>query len=230
MRSMLHHKRFGKLPRLGFVPIAADSGGDDMPAIGDIKMVGGAIGPKWLECDGTAVSRSSYGALFAYLGTAWGPGDGSSTFNLPDLRGRAPIGVGAGSGLTARALAEVGGVEAVSLTGAQSGVPAHQHAVGGLSAALNSTAVTINDPGHSHADVAPSGGTAPASTGADFSATVGPPGNTTGSAGTGMTAAVASGAVNLSGSVDANSPADAASPHQNMPPFAAVRFAIYAAA
>lgn len=41
----------------------------------------------WLECDGSAVSRTTYAALFAALGTAWGVGDGSTTFNLPDLRG-----------------------------------------------------------------------------------------------------------------------------------------------
>lgn len=42
----------------------------------------------WLTCDGTAVSRTSYAALFAVIGTTWGIGDGSTTFNLPDLRGQ----------------------------------------------------------------------------------------------------------------------------------------------
>lgn len=42
----------------------------------------------WLTCDGTAVSRTSYAALFAVIGTTWGVGDGSTTFNLPDLRGQ----------------------------------------------------------------------------------------------------------------------------------------------
>lgn len=46
----------------------------------------------WLYCDGTAVSRTSYRALFDIIGTAYGAGDGSTTFNLPDLRGRAFIG------------------------------------------------------------------------------------------------------------------------------------------
>lgn len=41
----------------------------------------------WLECDGSAVSRVSYAALFAAIGTTWGAGDGTTTFNLPDLRG-----------------------------------------------------------------------------------------------------------------------------------------------
>lgn len=49
----------------------------------------------WLLCDGTAVSRTSYAALFAVTGTNFGIGDGSTTFNLPDLRGRTAHGVGA---------------------------------------------------------------------------------------------------------------------------------------
>lgn len=65
----------------------------------------------WLLCDGRAVSRSTFVALFAAIGTAYGPGNGSTTFNLPDLRGRAPIGAGTGSGLTARALADTPGAE-----------------------------------------------------------------------------------------------------------------------
>ena len=46
----------------------------------------------WLLCDGAAVSRSTYADLFAACGTAYGSGDGSTTFNLPDLRGRLPLG------------------------------------------------------------------------------------------------------------------------------------------
>jgi microcystin-dependent protein len=41
----------------------------------------------WLKCNGAAISRATYGALFAKIGTTWGAGDGSTTFNLPDLRG-----------------------------------------------------------------------------------------------------------------------------------------------
>ena len=49
----------------------------------------------WLVCDGSAVSRTDYGALFAVIGTTWGAGDGSTTFNVPDLRGRLTIHAGA---------------------------------------------------------------------------------------------------------------------------------------
>jgi microcystin-dependent protein len=48
----------------------------------------------WLLCDGTAVSRTTYADLFALIGTTYGTGNGSTTFNLPDLRGRVPIGAG----------------------------------------------------------------------------------------------------------------------------------------
>jgi microcystin-dependent protein len=51
----------------------------------------------WLPCDGRAVGRVEYAALFAAIGGYWGVGDGSTTFNVPDLRGRVTLGVGAGT-------------------------------------------------------------------------------------------------------------------------------------
>jgi microcystin-dependent protein len=56
-------------------------------------MYAGATPPTgWLACDGAAVSRSTYAALFALIGTTYGAGDGSTTFNLPNLYGRFPLG------------------------------------------------------------------------------------------------------------------------------------------
>jgi len=81
----------------------------------------------WLLCDGTAVSRSTYATLFGIIGITYGAGDTTSTFNLPDLRGRAPIGVGTGAGLTARALGATVGTETHTLTAAQ--IPGHTHQV-----------------------------------------------------------------------------------------------------
>lgn len=74
------------------------------PAVsGFIGIWGGAGTPAgWLPCDGSAVSRTTYSALFAAIGTTHGAGNGSTTFNVPDLRGRAPMGAGSGPGLTAR--------------------------------------------------------------------------------------------------------------------------------
>lgn len=88
----------------------------------------------FLACDGSAVSRTTYAALYALLGTTWGVGDGSTTFNLPDARGRVPMGAGAGSGLTARTVGQSGGEETHLLTTGE--LPAHTHGV--------------TDPGHRH--------------------------------------------------------------------------------
>src|SRR6185436_2450639 len=90
----------------------------------------------WLLCDGRAVSRTAYPALFGALSTVWGVGDGSTTFNLPDLRGRAPIGAGTGTGLSARALGASVGAETHTLTTAQ--MPAHNH--GGVTGGMNALA------------------------------------------------------------------------------------------
>ncbi len=100
---------------------------------GDLKPTAAAItvGSEptgWLLCDGRTVSRATYGTLFTALGggsSPWGPGDGSTTFNLPDFRGRGPIGAGTGSGLTARALAAQVGEEAHTLSVPE--MPSHNH-------------------------------------------------------------------------------------------------------
>ena len=67
----------------------------------------------WLICDGSAVSRTTYATLFAVIGTTYGTGDGSTTFNLPDLQGRVAIGAGSGTGLTSRTLGATGGSESL---------------------------------------------------------------------------------------------------------------------
>lgn len=95
---------------------------------GAVLSYGGASAPSgWLLCDGSAVSRTTYADLFTALGTAFGVGDGSTTFNLPDLRGRAPIGTGQGSGLTNRVLADQVGAETHVLT--MNEMPSHSHTI-----------------------------------------------------------------------------------------------------
>lgn len=104
------------------------AGGALVQPPGLIQMYGAAAAPTgWLLCDGSAVSRTTFAALFGILGTTWGIGDGSTTFTLPDLRGRVPVGTGTGSGLTARALAATGGEEAHVLTVAEGAV--HKHTI-----------------------------------------------------------------------------------------------------
>lgn len=64
--------------------------------IGEIKGYAGSDEPEgWMKCDGSAVSRTKYRRLFEVIGTTFGSGDGSTTFNLPDMRGRSPLGAGA---------------------------------------------------------------------------------------------------------------------------------------
>jgi len=98
---------------------------DDSAFIGEIRVFPYGITPNgWLTCDGQSVLISSYPDLFTVIGTLYG-GDGVNYFLLPDLRGRAPIGVGAGVGLTARSLAESSGVESETLATAE--MPSHGH-------------------------------------------------------------------------------------------------------
>ncbi len=84
------------------------------------------MGASFLQCTGVAVSRTTYAALFQEIGTRYGAGDGSTTFNLPNAQGRSLIGAGSGSGLSFRDITAVNvGAERVTLTEAQ--LPAHSH-------------------------------------------------------------------------------------------------------
>lgn len=92
---------------------------------GSLLMFAGAAAPSgWLLCDGAAVSRTTYAALFAAISTTYGVGNGSTTFNVPDLCGRSPLGAGTGAGLTARTLGAIGGEQTHQLTDAE--LPASQ--------------------------------------------------------------------------------------------------------
>lgn len=78
--------------------VAIDTTGASVPT-GTIATYAAATAPAgWLICDGTAVSRSTYTALFGLIGTTYGSGDGSTTFNVPDLRGRVAVGFAASGG------------------------------------------------------------------------------------------------------------------------------------
>jgi microcystin-dependent protein len=97
--------------------------------IGSITMFGGGTAPNgWLMCDGTEYNRGTYASLFAVIGTTFGNGNGSTTFNVPDLRGRSPLGAGHnGSLYTNRILGESGGAETHTLTVNE--MPKHSHEV-----------------------------------------------------------------------------------------------------
>lgn len=78
----------------------------------------------WLLCDGSAVSRATYAALFAIIGTTYGSGDGSTTFNLPNLKGRVPVGLDSAQ-TEFDTIAETGGAKTHTLTTGE--MPAHTH-------------------------------------------------------------------------------------------------------
>ena len=94
--------------------------------IGTILLFAGNFAPKgWEFCNGQILPIARYSALFSLLGTTYG-GDGTTTFALPDLRGRVPVHAGQGTGLAAHPLGQAFGAEQVTLTTAQ--LPAHTHA------------------------------------------------------------------------------------------------------
>ena len=89
----------------------------------------------WLPCDGSAVSRTTYANLYTVIGNTFGAGDGVSTFNVPDMRGRTVVGAGTGSGLTARTTGQSIGAETSVPTGSTDGhaltvaeLASHNHA------------------------------------------------------------------------------------------------------
>ena len=107
------------------------------PFVGQVIAVGFNFAPVgWALCQGQLLPISQNAALFSLLGTTYG-GDGQSTFGLPDLRGRAALGMGQGSGLQPYVLGQPGGVESVTLTANQ--FASHTHA---LQAAATATTPT----------------------------------------------------------------------------------------
>jgi microcystin-dependent protein len=97
--GVLYLKTTGVTLDTGWLDLATASGATAALPPGTINMFAGATAPTgWLLCDGSAILRSTYTTLFAVIGTTYGAGDGSTTFNLPDLRGRVAVGYAASGG------------------------------------------------------------------------------------------------------------------------------------
>lgn len=112
---------------------------------GCIMPYAGATAPDgWLLCHGQAVSRTAYADLFAAIGTAHGAGDGSTTFNLPDLRGRIVAGRDDMGGADAGRLA--GGIADRTVLGGAGGAATHVLVTGEMPAHGHG----VTDPGHQH--------------------------------------------------------------------------------
>lgn len=128
---------------------AAVAGG--LAPTGVVLPFAGATAPAgWLLCSGQVVSRTTYAALFSAIGTAYGAGDGVTTFAVPDLRGRVPAGkddmggtaasrlTSGGAGVDGLTLGAAGGSQTHTLTTGQ--MPSHSHDyVGGANAAGSGT-------------------------------------------------------------------------------------------
>ena len=122
----------------------ADDGELALVPIGTTLDFWGPAAPSanWLFPYGQAVSRATYATLFALLGTRYGVGDGATTFNLPDLRGRVAVGKDNMGGTPAnRVTTAVSGVDAATLGAAGGSQLLHQHTHG------------VTDPGHAHSEV-----------------------------------------------------------------------------
>ena len=105
------------------------------PFIGQIMIFAGNFAPVgWALCDGRLLEISDNEPLFRVIGTTYG-GDGTVTFALPDLRGRVPLGDGAGPGLSSYQLGQKVGAESVALTPTQ--MPSHAHPVNAVNAPGN---------------------------------------------------------------------------------------------
>lgn len=134
--------------------ISAAVGNVGTVPIGSVTAFAGATAPSdWLLCAGQTVSRTQYSGLFLTIGTTYGAGDGSTTFALPDLRGRVPAGLdnmggSAASRLTSAVLSAsdtlgaTGGSQTHTLTESQ--MPSHTHT-------QNSHNHSVYDPSHAHA-------------------------------------------------------------------------------
>jgi microcystin-dependent protein len=120
---------------------AGPIGGGITPGI-IMAYAGSGVPSGWLRCDGSAVGRAAYPTLFTTIGVAYGAGDGSTTFNVPDLRGRVPVGYDVGE-TEFNALGKSGGEKTHILTVAE--MPAHNHGgASGSTAPNHNHGLTIN--------------------------------------------------------------------------------------
>lgn len=165
--------------------------------VGEIRMFAGNFPPKgWAFCEGQIMSISQNTALFSLLGTMYG-GNGQTTFALPNLNGRVPIGAGHGPGLSDYVEGQDGGEETVTLLQAQ--IPTHAHAVtsGSIAVSANPSTGNADTPQNSY----------PAPSTKSYSST-------------------SSGNMSTTGFTMALAPAGGGQPHTNLQPYLVVRYII----
>jgi microcystin-dependent protein len=120
-------------------PLALAAAFELMIPAGNIEMTARATAPSgWLIADGSQISRTQFAKLFQAIGTSYGVGNGSTTFNIPDMRGRVPVGRDAGQ-TEFDTLGKAGGAKTHTLTIAE--MPAHNHQLPGSLVARGTGAV-----------------------------------------------------------------------------------------
>ena len=120
------------------IPTTASAAAE--PFLGEIMMTGANFCPRgWANLDGQLLPINQHQALYSLLGTTYG-GDGRRTFGLPDLRGRTPLHIGQGPGLTKRNQGAKGGAEKHALTVPE--LPKHSHALNGSTGGGNQQSPT----------------------------------------------------------------------------------------
>jgi microcystin-dependent protein len=166
--------------------------------LGIIKLFAGNFAPRgWALCNGQLLSIAQNSALFSILGTVYG-GDGQTTFALPNLQSRVPVGVGQGAGLSFYSQGELGGAETVTLTLGQ--MPAHNHLLNASTAAGTTDVPTGN--------------------------VLAQPAGTTGGGDAVTVTSYATGATTTSLSPTTISVAGGSQPHENRSPFLALNYII----
>ena len=144
-------------------------------AISDYKRaaVSYNAGAGWVLCEGQAISRTTYAILFSVIGETFGLGDGSTTFNVPDPRGRVAVGAGQGTGLTNRIVGQVFGTETVTLTEAQ--LPSHLHTINHDHPSFNSGNGGTNTQNGQYGLIRKSNGNSNTTNGSELDSTPGEP-------------------------------------------------------
>lgn len=140
----------GNLTITGNLVVDGTISGSGGKAIGEVWWFAGPsanLPAQNYSCYGQAISRTTYASLFTAIGTEWGAGDGSTTFNLPDLRGRSLFGADNMGGTHANRLttASLGTAAVVGVTGGSELLTGHTHSITDVQHYH-----TITDPGHNH--------------------------------------------------------------------------------
>lgn len=199
---------------------------------GTIVMFGGAVAPAgWLLCDGSAVSRVTYSDLWGVLGTTFGSGDTVSTFNVPNLEDRIPLGPGS------RALGNTGGAESVAL--ATANLPSHSHGLnnhthttpnhthtGSTTGGAHAHPADIDNMGssHSHGDIYGAAGSSGSTSDPGTMGVV----NSAGSEHNHAVSITSGGGGTSGGNSGTTTAIGSGTAHENMPPFLVVNFIIKA--